>query len=80
MNQHDQKLQSTRQTTLPSDNDEVIKSRLRTLLAKRNEGDTLNDTIQKDIMEDAFPAAEINTQDVMYVITNPHREGKAYSD
>ena len=80
LNQQRQKLQSTRQTALPSDHNDVIKTRLRKLLEKRKEGDTLHDTLQTEIMDDAFPAAASKTQDVMYAITNPHREGKAYAD
>ena len=42
--------------------------------------DILNNAVQNDVMEDAFLLSVIKTQDVMYVITKPHREGKAQTD
>lgn len=74
------KLQSTRQTALLSDNNEIIKSRLRKLLAIQKDGDSLNNIMQADIMDDTFPTAAIKTQDVMYTITNLQRGGKAYAN
>ena len=67
----------------PTTNGTEIRSRLHTLIQKRNKNQSLQDVLEVDISDDAFPLSpslNILTNEVVYYLTQPEVTGKAYSD
>ena len=83
LDQERQKTQSTRLTLSRTANDTEIRSMLYTLIQKRNKNQSLQDVLEADISDNAFPPSpspKILTNEVFYYLTQPEVTGKAYSD
>ena len=83
VHQERQKTQSTCVTMSPTANDTEIRARLHTLLQRRNKNQSLQDVLEADISDDAFPPSpspNTLTNEVVYYLTQPEVTGKAYSD
>ena len=83
MKKEQQGLQSTTQRSTKTDNIESIRKRYEKLKQTKKEGESFEDTLTRDMMEDAFPMSPSPNKkcnEVAYAVINPKAMSNAYCD
>ena len=81
--QERQKLQSTKPLAMSIPTTTKIKEHLKMLRAKQKKGETLEEVLKRELLEDQFPISDkpnIKKQDVIYAIIDKDEISTAYTD